>query len=608
MRRLLLTVLFILALSLAGRAQSTVPIRICEVDGNPCVSQPSRFNLPNGTLTRSGQVVTYIPAGGAGTVTSVSVASANGFAGSSSSGATPVLTLSTTVTGLLKGNGTAISAASAGTDYVAPGGALGTPSSGTLTNTTGYVFANLASKPTTLSGYGITDGVSGSGTPNSLPKWLTSTTLGDSLITEVGSVVTIGSTGAGGFQVDMDNRKVFAYGDNINSDGAVYLATNELRSEGQLAGLRGGTGVANAGKTITLGGNLTTSGAFATTITVTGATGVTLPTTGTLATLAGSEALTNKTINGNTFTAGTYTLTGTAAKTLNFTDNVTLSSDGTGTRTLNIGAGGTLATGAFAAAGANTALANLASVAINTDLLPASTQGLGNASFPFLAAFTGTTAQYFKTSQSAGLISLEALGSAGAIGLTVIPKSANFTVQWSGNSQDTVTINSGGTLSAGTSSQSGNPRWQLLANNTQGLRLGSDFAIAWNSAVNLSSGSLDTGFSRIAAGLLGVGTGATGSFAGSLKLTGITQAAGGLFSISSGTNQRAGDATLVGGTVTVSNTTVTANTKIMLTRHTSGGTIGTATTYSVSAGTAFTITSDNILDTSVFTYVLIEVP
>ena len=43
----------------------------------------------------------------------------------------------TTLTGLLKGNGTsAFTAASAGSDYVAPSGALGTPSSGTLTNCT----------------------------------------------------------------------------------------------------------------------------------------------------------------------------------------------------------------------------------------------------------------------------------------------------------------------------------------------------------------------------------------------------------------------------------------------------------------------------------------
>jgi hypothetical protein len=55
-----------------------------------------------------------------GTVTAVSVDSSNGFAGTSSGGATPALTLSTSVTGVLKGNGTAISAATAGTDYVAP--------------------------------------------------------------------------------------------------------------------------------------------------------------------------------------------------------------------------------------------------------------------------------------------------------------------------------------------------------------------------------------------------------------------------------------------------------------------------------------------------------
>jgi hypothetical protein len=55
---------------------------------------------------------------GTGTVTAVSVVSANGFAGTSSGGATPALTLTTTITGLLKGNGTAISAATANTDYM----------------------------------------------------------------------------------------------------------------------------------------------------------------------------------------------------------------------------------------------------------------------------------------------------------------------------------------------------------------------------------------------------------------------------------------------------------------------------------------------------------
>jgi hypothetical protein len=73
-----------------------------------------------------------------------------GFASSGSnsditslSGLTTALTVAqggsgaTTLTGVVKGNGTsAFTAATAGTDYVAPGGALGTPSSGTLTNCT----------------------------------------------------------------------------------------------------------------------------------------------------------------------------------------------------------------------------------------------------------------------------------------------------------------------------------------------------------------------------------------------------------------------------------------------------------------------------------------
>ena len=54
-----------------------------------------------------------------GTVTSVSVVSANGLAGTvATATSTPAITLTTSITGLLKGNGTAISAAVVNTDYV----------------------------------------------------------------------------------------------------------------------------------------------------------------------------------------------------------------------------------------------------------------------------------------------------------------------------------------------------------------------------------------------------------------------------------------------------------------------------------------------------------
>jgi hypothetical protein len=61
-------------------------------------------------------LITYLQitsGGGAGTVTSVSVVPANGFAGTvATATTTPAITLTTTITGVLHGNGTAISAAS----------------------------------------------------------------------------------------------------------------------------------------------------------------------------------------------------------------------------------------------------------------------------------------------------------------------------------------------------------------------------------------------------------------------------------------------------------------------------------------------------------------
>src|SRR4051812_32959200 len=59
--------------------------------------------------------------GGSGTVTTVSVASANGFGGTvANPTTTPAITITTSITGILKGNGTAISAAASGTDYEPP--------------------------------------------------------------------------------------------------------------------------------------------------------------------------------------------------------------------------------------------------------------------------------------------------------------------------------------------------------------------------------------------------------------------------------------------------------------------------------------------------------
>ena len=83
----------------------------------------------------------------------------------------------------------------------------------------------------------------------------------------------------------------------------------------------GGTGMTVTTGTLTLGGAFITSGGHSLTLTTTGTTNVTLPTTGTLATRTGVETLTNKTITSPTITtpsisgpvfSGTYSISGIA--------------------------------------------------------------------------------------------------------------------------------------------------------------------------------------------------------------------------------------------------------------------------------------------------------
>jgi len=93
---------------------------------------------------------------------------------------------------------------------------------------------------------------------------LTSTTLGSTIVNS--SLTTVGTIGTGTWQ------------------GSVIAPTY------------GGTGVNNGNRTITLGGNFTTAGSNVLTLTTTAATNVTLPIAGTLATIAGIETFTNKTL------------------------------------------------------------------------------------------------------------------------------------------------------------------------------------------------------------------------------------------------------------------------------------------------------------------------
>lgn len=115
-------------------------------------------------------VPNYAAGAGSGTVTSVSVVSANGFAGSvATATTTPAITLSTSVTGLLKGNGTNISAASSSTDYQVPITLTTTGSTGAATFAAGTLnIPNYSAAGTVTSitaGTGLTGGtITSSGT------------------------------------------------------------------------------------------------------------------------------------------------------------------------------------------------------------------------------------------------------------------------------------------------------------------------------------------------------------------------------------------------------------------------------------------------------------
>lgn len=111
----------------------------------------------------------------------------------------------------------------------------------------------------------------------------TTLSMGDN---EVNSSNTNAITGLGTLLVGNVNFTGSSSTINTSTVTALTSQMGALNLKTPLTGANGGTGVANTGSTITLGGNLTTSGAFASTFTMTNTTGVTFPTSGTLATTA----------------------------------------------------------------------------------------------------------------------------------------------------------------------------------------------------------------------------------------------------------------------------------------------------------------------------------
>jgi hypothetical protein len=261
--------------------------------------------------------------GGSGTVTSVSVVTANGFSGSvATATTTPAITLSTTTTGILKGFGGALVMATAGSDYTSPS------STETFTNKTfdtagtGNVFRINATTISTVTGTGavVLQGSPTITTP-SIAKLANLTA--DGIVTTSGGDGTLSvttTTGSGSVVLSTSPTLVTP---SLGVATAVSINKVSITAPASSAAL-----------TLADGSSLVTSGANSITLTSTGATNVTLPTTGTLATLAGSETLSNKVIIEKTSTiadaagakidcstANIFTLTATTSRTLGTTLN-----------------------------------------------------------------------------------------------------------------------------------------------------------------------------------------------------------------------------------------------------------------------------------------------
>ena len=124
---------------------------------------------------------------------------------------------------------------------------------------------------------------------------------------------------------------------NTDTTGAVTL-------DGILNPAHGGTGVNNGASTITVAGDFATAGAYSLTLTATAATSVTLPTTGTLATLAGAETFTNKTISGSSNTLTNIANSSLTNSSVTY-NGVTVALGGSGTITATTTAALTVSTG-----------------------------------------------------------------------------------------------------------------------------------------------------------------------------------------------------------------------------------------------------------------------
>jgi hypothetical protein len=133
----------------------------------------------------------------------------------------------------------------------------------------------------------LTNGQLVIGSTGSAPVTTTLTAGANVTITNGPGSITINAAGSGvvpAALTEVNDTNVTMTLGGTPATALLQAVSMTLGWTGQLSPIRGGTGVNNGASTLTLGGSLTTAGAFASTFTMTGTTNVTFPTIGTLAT------------------------------------------------------------------------------------------------------------------------------------------------------------------------------------------------------------------------------------------------------------------------------------------------------------------------------------
>ena len=219
------------------------------------------------------------------------------------------------------------------------GGALGTPSSGTVTNLTGTASINI----------------------NGTVGATTATTGAFTTVSATGVITSTLATGTAPFTVASTTQVA-----NLNA----ATAGTAGNVTGIVLGANGGTGVANTGSTITVAGNLSHAGAFTQTFTATANTALTLPTSGTLISTVTNMAANpvTGTPSSSNYLRGDGTWATVSASAGGSTTQIQYNNAGALAGSANLTFDGTTLTGAFSGAHNGTVGATTPSTVVATQL------------------------------------------------------------------------------------------------------------------------------------------------------------------------------------------------------------------------------------------------